>query len=207
MGFRVFTFVLFTSIAGWAFGQVTGNVSIPTADVIGQREGELGYSLTSSKANFNSRYGSSTYFIFGPLDRWEIAVGTDFASDPGLGFKWNFLHIEESGLALGAGLQGIGPGMKSSPYFAARKALDVLNIHAGLQEVEGNRQGFFGVDWTMTEKIVFGADHIAGSAGSTSIGAWYDLGSGFTLNGAVFFPNEKSEPRTHSLSVAYGFRF
>ncbi|MCB0826367.1 MAG: hypothetical protein KDC26_09275 [Armatimonadetes bacterium] len=207
MGFRVYTLLTCTTIAGFAFGQVTGNVSIPTADVIGEREGELGYALTSMNANFNSRYGSSSYFLFGPLNSWEIAVGTDFAADPGWGFKWNFWQNERSGLALGAGLQGVGPGMKSSPFFSARKAFDVFNVHAGIQEVEGDRQGFFGVDWTMNEKVVLGADHIAGSMGSTSVGAWYDLGSGFTLNGAVFFPNQKSEPRTHSLSVAYGFRF
>lgn len=192
----------FSSLA-WA--QTSGLVAIPVADPIGFREFEIGYGVSGTERSISRGYGHGAYGIFGVHERLELAAATDFLGGHVWSFKARLWSDAEDRFALGAGMQNIN-GRQSEPFVMGRLALEAASFHLGWYRDSASR-ACLGFDLALGERWVFGADHFSGSGGATSTGLWYDLGAGFTLSGALGYPNTRSDGVTHSFGLSYAARF
>ena len=187
-----------------AQGQVTGLVSIPVADNIGFRELELGYGTGANE--FDKRYGHGAYVLAGVHERVEIAASTGFMGDHAWGFKVVPFRSADDKFALGIGAQNIS-GSSSDMFAMGRYSLGAVNLHLGWMEDTTDRL-CLGMDMACCcDKLTLGLDHTTGAGGATWLGAWYDIGQGFTFNVSAGYPNARADGIQHSFNLTYGTRF
>lgn len=200
-------FITFFSTCGLvacSFGQVTGLVTIPTADTIGPREAEFGYAVSGTEHSVSRHYSHSAYLLAGLHDRFEVAGATDFVGGQVWGFKFVPYRSEDGRFAVGVGAQNINGG-QSDLFAMGRINCGAANFHLGWTRDSDNR-GLVGADYSL-DRWTFGIDHIGNADGSTNFGVWYDLGQGFTLFGSFTRHTSGSEPDSHGFMVSYGTRF
>lgn len=200
----IFTLVGPLCFATVSFGQVTGLVSIPTADSIGFREVELGYSVAGVDHAISKQYGHGAYVLFGVHDQFEIAGATDFLGGQAWGFKFVPYRSSDDKIAIGVGAQNIIGG-QSDLFAMGRYNCGNANFHLGWTR-DSDHRGLLGVDYSC-DRWTFGADYAGNADGATWIGAWYDLGQGFTLNASFGRPNTRLDGDQHGFALTYGTRF
>lgn len=200
----IIAFLTLGSLAACSFGQVTGLVTIPTADTIGPREIEFGHSVSGTEHAISKQYSHSAYLLAGLHDRFEIAGATDFLGGQTWGFKFVPYRSADGKYAIGIGAQNINGG-QSDLFAMARANFGPANLHAGWTR-DSDHRGLVGLDFSI-DRWTFGLDHSGNADGATNFGVWYDLGQGFTLFGSFSRPNMSSEPEGHSFMLIYGTRF
>lgn len=198
------TTVALSCFAAMSFGQVTGLVSIPTADVIGHREVELGYSVAGMDHSISKEYGHGAYILAGGFDRFEIAGATDFLGGQAWGFKYVPYRSADDKIAIGVGAQNIN-GRQSDLFAMGRYNCGNANFHLGWTR-DSDHRALFGVDYSC-DRWTFGADYSSNADGATWVGAWYDLGQGFTANFSFGRPTTRSDGDQHAFMLANGTRF
>ena len=190
-------------LAGW-----TALVSMPIADILGNREAYYGYGIAGTERSVSKAIEHAHGMEFGLLDRLELGFDNDLAGSTTLNAKLLlFEEPEEARYAVSIGVADWSD-VSGSAVMAARHDFDGFRLHAALMN-DGAGNLAVGIDAPFLESGTWSLEYMTGPGAYAWGGLFLPVESvpGLELDLFLGVPANKSDGVQYSVGLVYGWSF
>lgn len=195
--------------AGSAMAGPTTLLTIPVADILGNREFAYTYTISGTEKNIDPRWYHSQGFAFGFFDRFEFGFDEDFEGYTLLHFRLKILEDpKEARWAISGGFNGWNQDDETvaTSHLVGRYDFSCFRLHAGVIRDFERTRPFIGLDGPVFGDCTWMAEYTGGPGGM----AWAGLSvpvkgvNGLSLSGAMGFPEKRVDGYQFMFSAYWG---
>ncbi len=178
-------------------------ISMPIADVLGQREASAMVYAYGNERQISRGYAWGQGLELGLGDRIEFGYDNDFLGSTALNGKFQLASAETWAVSVGFNGATFG-GPATTHYLVGRIDLANCRLHAGVIRNDRHRL-MLGIDGDLGHGWSYMADHISGPGSYTWLGVNAPLGP-LCLTLAAGVPGRREDGVQHMVSLTAYFR-
>lgn len=187
----------------------TGLITIPIADILGDREFAYTYGVSGTEPRLDKRWYSAQGYAIGLFDVLELGLDNDFLGTSELSLRLKLLEDpKDARWALSVGARAWHNGEEGSWHLMGRYDLPQFRVHAGLVKSDEHRW-VLGLDGPVFGDSTWMLEHTSGTGSIT----WGGLSvpvkgvAGLSVMAALGVPGDRSLGTQYSLSFTWGTKF
>lgn len=170
---RCFFSMVGVALAGSALAGPTMLITIPIADILGNREFAYTYGISGTESKIDSRWYHAQGLAVGFYDRFEFGLDEDFAGSTSLHFRLKLIEDpKDAKWAVSLGFNGwnMDDETAATSHICGRYDFSGFRLHGGLTKSFDGTRPFIGLDgpifgdWTWMLEHTGGRLHDLGRA-------------------------------------------
>jgi hypothetical protein len=199
------------ALAGSALAGPTMLITIPIADILGNREFAYTYGISGTESKIDSRWYHAQGMAVGFFDRFEFGLDEDFAGSTSLHFRLKLIEDpKDAKWAFSVGFNGwnMDDETAATSHICGRYDFSGFRLHGGFTKSFDGTRPFIGLDGPIFGDWTWMLEHTGGPGSMT----WGGLNvpvkgvNGLSVMGAVGLPERRSDGLQFSLSATWGVK-